>query len=94
MSSDAVGSVWHDDVPPVPDHLRILDALEKNNRAGESCYRSFGMRRYYRAARSKVRYPEIRQEVFPSEAVARRLVRARRLKQWAFRKAYGTKHSE
>ena len=94
MSTDAGGSVWLEFPPAASDHLRILDALEKYNRAGESCYRSFGMRRYYRAARSKVRYPEIRQEVFPSEAVARRLVRARRLKQWAFRKAYGTKHSE
>ena len=89
MSSDAVGSVWHDDVPPVPDHLRILDALEEYHRAVISCCRSFGRRRYARAVRRKVRYLEILQEELPSEAVARRLVRARRLHRWARRQTYG-----
>ena len=77
-------------VPPGPDHLRILDALEESHSAVASCCRSFGRRRYARAVRLKVRYLEILQEELPSEAVARRLVRARRLHQWALRRAYGS----
>ena len=70
-------------VPPGPDHLRILDALEESHSAVASCCRRFGRRRYCRAARLKVRDLEILQEELPSEAVARRLVRARRLYRWA-----------
>ena len=77
-------------VPPGPDHLRILDALEEYHSAVASCCRRFGRRRYCRAARLKVRYLEILQEQLPSDAVARRLVRARRLHQWALRRAYGS----
>ena len=61
MSTDAVGAVWLDDVPAVPDHLRILDALEEYHRAVITCCRSFGRRRYARAVRRQVRYLEILQ---------------------------------
>ena len=71
----------------LPDHLRILDALEEYHRVVITCCRSFGRRRYARAARKKVRYLEILQEELPSEAVARRLVRARRLHDWAVMQA-------
>ena len=77
-------------VPPGPDHLRILHALEKYHEAVIKCTWRFGRRKYARAVRRKVRYLEILQEELPSEAVARRLVRARRLHQWALRRAYGS----
>ena len=83
MSTDAVDFAVVDDVPPVPDHLRILDALEEYHRAVITCCRSFGRRRYARAVRRKVCYLEILQEELPSDAVARRLARARRLHHWA-----------
>ena len=68
MSTDAVGELLQDDVPPGPDHLRILRALEKYHGAIISCCWHFGRRRFARAARLKVRYLEILQEELPSEA--------------------------
>ena len=61
MSTDAVDFAVVDDVPPVPDHLRILDAREEYHRAVITCCRSFGRRRYARAVRRQVRYLEIMQ---------------------------------
>ena len=65
MSTDAVDFAVVDDVPPVPDHLRILDAREEYHRAVITCCRSFGRRRYARAVRRKVCYLEILQEELP-----------------------------
>ena len=62
MSFEAVDFLVDDDVPPGPDHLRILDALEEYHAAVITCCRRFGRRRYARAARKKVRYLEILQE--------------------------------
>ena len=90
MSTDAAGSLLHDDVAPGPDHQRILHALEKYDRAVFSCCRHFGRRRLRRAARLLVHYLEILHEELPSEEVARRLVRARQLHQSALSTTYGS----